>query len=253
MSNLEALKYELICGSKAIDKEKDILIIVHNQIEYVQQCIKSIRANTKNYNLYIWDNNSDKETKQYLETLDANLIRSNENLGFILPNNFLASLSKSNYIILLNSDTVVYPNWDLSMLGYLQQNEDTWLVGNLGGILDENGMGVKVKYGSDIDFVQGWCMCFSRQTYDQFGLFDDKNLEFAFAEDADFSLRLKKEGGKIYALYTDYVYHYGNVTIKSIRKEINNLPSFNKNHKYIAERWSDYLEKERQQVKNVKV
>ena len=91
-------------------------------------------------------------------------------------------------------------------------------------------------------------MCFSRQTYESFGLFDDKNLDFAFAEDADFSLRLKEKGGKIYALHTDYAYHYGNITIKDVQKKLNTLDSFRHNHEYIARRWKDYLAEERQQV-----
>ena len=103
---MNEIKYELICESQAIDTNKDILIIVHNQLEYTRQCIESIQANTKNYNLYIWDNNSNKETREYLETLDATLCCSNKNTGFIFPNNALAKLTDSDYIILLNNDTV---------------------------------------------------------------------------------------------------------------------------------------------------
>lgn len=45
------------------DASKDILIVVHNQLDYVKQCIQSIQEHTNNYHIYIWDNGSDDETK----------------------------------------------------------------------------------------------------------------------------------------------------------------------------------------------
>jgi len=59
---------ELDCMSNYQDVSKDILIIVHNQLFYLKKCVESIRRNTKNYQIYIWNNNSDQETKSWIES-----------------------------------------------------------------------------------------------------------------------------------------------------------------------------------------
>lgn len=246
---IESLKHELICSHNAENQYKDILIVVHNQLDYTKQCIDSIRNNTQKYKIYVWDNASTDGTKEYLKKQNDVIVHINDkNEGFIKPNNYLASLGNSPYIILLNNDTIVRQDWDLAMLGYLQHHPDTKLVGYMGGILDENGIGAGVTYGENIDFVLGWCMCFPRKIHEQYGLFDP-NLEFAFGEDADFSLNLKENGVKIYSLHIDLVFHYGNTTIKEVRKKHDNLPTFKKNHEYIAKKWKHYLKSQRQQMR----
>ena len=58
--NLEKIKQELLLIDFAENISKDILIVVHDQLEYVIKCVDSIYRNTQNFNLYIWNNNSKK-------------------------------------------------------------------------------------------------------------------------------------------------------------------------------------------------
>lgn len=230
----------------AVDASKDIIIVVHNQYQLVRECIESIRAHTKNYRLYIWDNDCDSETRTYLNSLradgDCELVLSTINSGFIEPNNKLVTLGEGEYVILLNSDTKVSEKWTDALLGWLQQNPDCAAVGYCGGLLDEKGMGVHSGVGYDIDYVCGWALCFSRKVLSEFGLFSPE-LRFAYAEDADFSLRLKEAGRQVYALASPLVHHYGNQTIKEVLKvesaEIK--AAIAQNHDYIRLRWADYL------------
>ncbi len=253
--------------AKYKDVHKDIFIIVHNQLDYIKRCIESIYSNTDNFSLYIWDNGSDEETTHYLMSCpmkyqefipnkNIDITRIEQNIGFIVSNNTLAKLSKAEYIILLNSDTEVYENWDKALISFLQNHKDVSAVSYLGGFLDEKGMGVPMHlldnacfegYGYNIDYLHGYCFCLSRQVYKKFGLFDDKNLTFAYCEDSDFSLRLKEANRKIYALHLGLVKHYGNVTIKEVAKT--KMPdlqkSFESNHRYLQQRWEKYLKKDR--------
>lgn len=247
--NLEKIKEELTIGANCPSVKKDILIVVHDQYEYIKNCIESIRKNTENYHIYVWDNASKTETSNYLRSLtDITLVRNEENIGFIIPNNRLASMGDGDYIILLNSDTYVNPMWDNCMIGWLKEH-NTALIGYSGGILNEEFKGTQTAYGNDIDYVCGWCMCFSRETYNKFGLFDEQNLKFAYAEDSDFSLRLREAGHDIYALNAQLVHHYGNATVTAVAKEGYNMSdSFSGNHKYIEKRWSSYLNRCRQTV-----
>ena len=153
--NFEEIKKELLFADSAKKIEKDILIVVHNQYDYIKNCIDSIYKNTKNFNIFIWDNNSEKKTAEYLQKLsDKNknikLYKSSENLGFIIPNNRMMEDSKSPYSILLNSDTEVRPMWDKVLIGFLM-NSDVSVDGFQGGMLDSEGLGVSVSSGYNVD------------------------------------------------------------------------------------------------------
>ena len=246
---------ELALASMSQPAWKDIIIIVHDQLDYLKMCIESVREHTHDYTLYIYDNASNPETVAYLDELqkehfntpnadwDIEVWHSEKNDGFIKPNNKMAAIGEGDYIILLNSDTKVFKHWDTAMVGWLQQNPDVAQVGYWGGHLGEDGSGFGGDNGSEIDYIPGWCFCVSRETYNNIGLFDEQNLDFAYCEDSDFSLRLLESGKKLYALHVPLVYHYQNKTIQAVKKEgqIDVKATFAHNHDYIRRRWKDYL------------
>jgi GT2 family glycosyltransferase len=252
------IKIEMDFAEEAEDAWKDILIVVHNQLEYLKTCIESVQKTTTKYKLWIWDNASDGETQRYIDDLrnsydpdeddswDIEVVTGGENIGFIKPNNEMAERGRHPYIILLNSDCKVYEGWDRALLGWLQKHEDVAETGYIGGLMDEVGKGDNGDHGYDVDFIAGWCLCMRRSDFDEFGLFS-KQLKFAYCEDADLSLRIKEAGKKIYALHSPLVHHYGNKTIKAVhdKGEINVQASFDRNHQYLKKRWKDYLQNDR--------
>lgn len=246
INNLKEIQEELFVAVTCDDQPKDILIVVKDQLKYIQNCVESIKRNTNNYQLYIWDNGSKEETKDYLNSLDAHVFRSEENLGFIIPNNKLISYSTSPYVILLNSDTEVKTSWDKAMIGWLQKYPDVAQVGYCGSKLNQDLHGGEIGFGYDVDYISGWAFCIKRETYVKYGLFDEQNLKLAYCEDSDFSLRLKEDGNKIYALYSDLVIHYENRTISEIHKNEEMIKifkeAFSSNHEYLKKRWLQFLQ-----------
>jgi hypothetical protein len=238
------------------DQLKDILIVVHDQYDFVKLCLNSVFERTSNFRLYIWDNGSQEETASYLRSVqEANpdlvtLVRSEENIGFLEPNNKLIEMGTGAYFILLNSDTQVFTGWDTSMIGYLQKHQDVAQVGYLGGLLREDGRGEGGDFGDQIDYVSGFCFCCARETYREFGLFSP-DYRFAYFEDSDFSLRLKAAGKQIYALHLLLVHHYQNKTVIAVEKEgtIDLAASFAYNQNLFTTRWEGYLKNDRVQVK----
>lgn len=238
--------YEMAGASE----QKDIIIVIHDQLDFIKACIDSIYLNTKNFTLYLWDNNSMAPTREYLEDLAKThnnivLVQHSENIGFIKPNNELAKKGTSPYIILLNSDTEVMKGWDTALIGWLKGNVNCAIVGYQGGTLDMDGKGLGGCINGKFDYVCGWCLCLKRNTYDQFGLFDDNNLAFAYGEDSDFSLRMREAGFDIHAMSAKLVKHYGNVTSMEVHKEMDMSVTFIQNHEYIKDRWKDYLRHKR--------
>lgn len=244
-----AIIEELIAQQNCKPMPVDVIIVVHDQLDYMRKCVDSLYKNTKDFTLYIWDNASKEPTEKYLQSLtergNVYLHRSDTNMGFILPNNILVGKGKSPYLILLNSDTEVYEGWSEAMVGWLQQNQRCAQVGYLGGLLTHDGYGGNSWCGGLIDYVCGWGLCMSRKTYNEVGLFDSENLVFAYCEDADLSLRLLERGDEIYALHLGLVHHYGNATIREVSNERDVSATFKQNHHYIKSRWSDYLQHRR--------
>jgi GT2 family glycosyltransferase len=251
----DQIRSELSLAGQARPATKDIIIVVHDQLHWVKQCVESVRKHTTDYTMYIWDNASGIDTSTYLDSLipdgDVQVVRSNENIGFIAPNNDLVNWGNGEYVILLNSDCIVFNGWADSLIGFLQTHDDVAIVGASGGVLGEDGIGMRSGFGYDVDYVHGWCMAFSRDTYDRMGLFN-KQLKFAYGEDSDFCLRAKEAGKKIYAFHSQLAYHAGNATAKQVRKERDMTQTFEENHQYIRLRWANYLKHERVHAKRIK-
>jgi GT2 family glycosyltransferase len=232
---------ELSCCLNYQQASKDILIVVHDQLPLLKRCISSIRRNTEDYRILLWDNASSQETSDWIKSQsDIVCVRSDENLGFIKPNNRLAEMSSADYIVLLNSDTEVIQDWDKAMISQIQQH-DYAEVGYLGGYLDANGKGVNFGFGHQVDYIPAWCACMPRKTYLEHGLFDEKNLVFAYCEDSDLSMRITESGGKIYALHLGLCIHHENATINEVSKIMDCKTSYTKNHEYIKSRHGNRL------------
>lgn len=252
------LEKELVCqhtfATSGEKRTKDILIVVHDQLEYTKKCLECVVAATKDYNLHIWNNGSSQETTDWLtefcdkgvpEDVPVCLCHVPENMGFIEPNNQMAAGMKGDYLILLNSDTEVRTGWDEAMIGWLECNPKYGIVGYEGGLMASNAIGVGVGHGDDIDYVAGWCLCMSNTVYGALGLFDAKNLQFAYGEDTDLGLRVREAGLRSYALHLHYVLHHGNRTTNAVRQVRDLKPTFKANHAYLRRRWASYLEKDR--------
>ena len=257
----EACKTELKIAEAAESVPVDILVVVKDQLEYFKKCVESVQEYTDWYHLYIWDNDSGQETKDYIDEIlladggeSISVITSEDNIGFNIPNNRLAEKGLGEYIILLNSDCQVFQGWSEAMTGFLDEHPDVAEVGYRGALLGPDGRGFGGAYGYEIDYIPGWCFCIKRECYEEHGLFDEKNLKFAYCEDADLSLRLKEFGHKLYAIHVPLVHHYQNKTIAAIQEEgnIDVQATFDHNHEYMSKRWASYLAKDRVLLKQGK-
>jgi GT2 family glycosyltransferase len=227
----ETLKKELNFQFSYQSVTADILVVVKDEYQHTKRFLQSLSKTTDNYKLYIWDNGSKKPTSSLLKKSNPHcLIRSEENLGFIKPNNALFKKCTSQYTILLNNDTILSPGWKEAMIGYLQNNPNTGVIGYQGGFLNSDFIGHKFGSGANIDYVCGWALCFENKLTNE--LFDE-NLEFAYGEDSDFCLTMKSKGFDCYALSLQYIHHIGNAT----SKKHHDKPAFVKNHLYLKEKW----------------
>src|SRR5690242_411553 len=91
-----------------------IIIVNWNDAEWIVDCIRSLEgAAYGNQEIIVVDNGStDDSVKRVRETFPfVRLIENGENLGFAKGNNVGIRASKGKYVVLLNADTTVAPNW----------------------------------------------------------------------------------------------------------------------------------------------
>ena len=106
----------------------DIIMPVWNELDTTKECIDSIVKHTHYpYRLVIIDNGSDIPTQDYLRELksrkDINLelIRNEENLGFVKAVNQGIRFSDASYICIMNNDTIATDGWLEEMVSIIVQ------------------------------------------------------------------------------------------------------------------------------------
>ena len=110
-----------------------IVIVSYNTSAVLKDCIQSIYENTEHvdYEIIIVDNNSQDDSVSMLKKnfSSVKIIENKDNAGFAKANNQGIEISKGNYILLLNSDTLVRPDCLNKLLQFSENNEKAGVVG----------------------------------------------------------------------------------------------------------------------------
>jgi hypothetical protein len=94
-----------------------ILILNYNGLKYVDKCLTSIlQTNYSNFEIIFIDNASTDGSYEYVKKRYGDdprlkIIRNKRNYGFAKGNNIGSSYAKGDYLVFLNVDTEVEPNW----------------------------------------------------------------------------------------------------------------------------------------------
>jgi len=213
-----------------------IIILNWNGLQNTLDCLSSLRNLTyTNFKIVIVDNAStDGSPKVILKNFPQHhLICNSQNLGFPEGNNVgirWALKEDLNYILLLNHDTTVDPNFLTylvivsesdsrvgivgSRIVYHSQPQKSWSIG--GYINRKSGrplhikplnqpIEVQDKKITEVDWVSGCCLLIKTKVIREVGLLDADF--FVGTEDVDWCIRAKKAGYKIFCVHNSVVYH----------------------------------------------
>jgi len=223
----------------------DIIICVHNALQELQDCLKSVlQYTTPPYTLIIVDDGSEEETKNYLQSFarstGAILLRNDRAKGYTLAANqgikWSLTHSKADYIVLLNSDTLVTPNWLDRMIACAKSHPRIGLVGPLSNCaswqsipkVEDNGdwaynnlpNGISVvdmanivaRYSARlyprIPFLNGFCLLIKRQVIEEIGLFDEETFGLGYGQENDYCIRARRAGWLLAIADDVYVWHW---------------------------------------------
>ncbi|SDX52511.1 glycosyltransferase family 2 protein [Eubacterium barkeri] len=224
-----------------------IIIVNYKTLELTSNCLDSIyEANMKgiDFEVIVVDNASEDGSIEEIEGHypQVKIIKNSENLGFSKANNMGIRGSVADFILLLNSDTIVEGNTIGDVLAFMRNHRH---VGALGckvllesGALDmackrsfptpANGIYHSLKldkrfpkskrFGEynltfvnedkicSVDCIMGAFMMVSRQAIDAVGLLDEDY--FMYGEDVDWCYRIKKAGFQIIYYPNVRIFHY---------------------------------------------
>lgn len=241
----------------------DIVICIHNALEYVKKCLESIvRYTYPPYILILIDDGSDQQTASFLKNFalsqGAVLIRNDQAKGYTFAANQGLRQSSGDYVVLLNSDTVVGPDWLDKMIACAETDPCIGIVGPLSntaswqsiprvfnstgddwaenslpeGITVADMAKVTAKYSDriypSIPFLNGFCLLIKRKLIEEIGYFDEKLFGQGYGEENDYCLRAYKAGWKLVIADDVYVYHwqsksYSDKSRKELAKRANDI------------------------------
>ncbi|MDD5457247.1 MAG: glycosyltransferase family 2 protein [Candidatus Margulisbacteria bacterium] len=210
-----------------------VIIVHYNTPELLTDCLKSLYEYTKDvtFEVIIVDNNSknkpDKNLKQYP---DLTFINNKENYGFAKANNMAVVQAKGQYLLFLNSDTLLIENSLKKCMKYLDENPQTGILGPrllntdkttqyYGSII--NHWRYWGKKPRKVGFISGAAMFIKKDLFQKIGGFDEHY--FFYNEDVDLCKTVNKTGlNVIYFPGTSIVHLGGKSTTRShmLRKQV---------------------------------
>ena len=231
-----------------------IVIPVLDNLDLTKQCIESIWKNTElaAFELIIIDNGSQEETKKYLQSLNATLIRNDENQGFTKAINQGIEVSQGQYIFVLNNDTILYPDWLPRLTAAFDESvgavgpvsnyvmgKQKVAVGRKDVLPEKIHQLVSLKKGetAETDLLIGFALMISRDAWKKVGKLDERF--FAGSDDLDYSLRLRMAGYTLKIALDTFVYHVGMSTSHKVLNQAEQM--FHDGNQAFFDKWSDEL------------
>ena len=209
-------------------KKYSIIMVTYNAIEHTVKCLKSLFQFTDmDFELIVVDNASTDGTAGFLGEFEDNhenvkVIYNDLNEGFSKANNKAYKAATGSYIVFLNNDTILAPQW-LQRLTACIEGYSGSKVGAVGPVSCNSSGRQMVGQQDPEDWYKshrrqwgltgrlfGWCILAKREMLEDIGLFDE-NLLNGF-EDNDLSFRAQLKGWKLIIAGDSYIHHTGQVS-----------------------------------------
>ena len=229
-----------------------IIVLNYNAGELLLNCINSLKKSTySNLEIIIVDNISSDGSQEKCKNKfpDIKLIQNKNNLGYCGGNNVGIRHASGEFIVILNPDTIVEPNWVNELISaynefgeglyqpkILSLNEEN-VIQSTGNMLHIFGFGFardkgnkvtnKVEEIQKIGYASGTCLFTSRAVLNKVGLLDE--FLFLYHDDLDLGWRAAQIGINSYYVPKSKIFHVESYSLKWSSKKFNWLE---RNRKY---------------------
>ncbi|MBU0705404.1 MAG: glycosyltransferase family 2 protein [Chloroflexi bacterium] len=213
-----------------------VVILNWNGRRYLDDCFTSLQAQTyADFEIILVDNGSTDGSVEWMAEHfpQVRMICNETNLGFAAGNNQAIRVSQAEFIVTLNNDTRVEPDWLASLVAVAEEDPTVGMcaskmlfadrpeiINSTGINLDPVGIawdrrGGEPDDGQETEPVEIFGPCagaalYRRTMLDQIGLFDERF--FAYLEDVDLAWRARLAGFRCLYVPQARVYHVHSAT-----------------------------------------
>jgi len=217
-----------------------VVLVNYNDRPHLDDCLTSLADSVCQLGaeVIVVDNSSIDGSREYLEQgfPAVKLIANPVNAGFAAGNNLGARESRGDYLLFLNTDTVLYPETVGFLLEEMMRNPD---VGAVGPALIRKDLSYQVSFGNRVSFFSqlwqkyalnpchkhrlpgltkkrevGWLsgafFMTRRDVFEKAGCFDENF--FIYFEDIDLCYRIRRSGFRLVFLPQARAIHEGGAT-----------------------------------------
>lgn len=220
-----------------------VLIPSWNNLGYLQNCIRSIRLNSSlPIQIIVVVNEGSDGTKDWLETqTDIDFVHSPANLGICYGLNCARSIIKSEYIVYVNDDMYLLPQWDTALRKEIEFiNSKSFMLsctmieptetGNACVVVSDYGRDLESFREEDLlkEYTNLYTNDWNGSTWppnvvhiDVWDLVGGMSIEYSpgMYSDPDFSRKLYEAGIRTFkGLGNSLVYHFGSKSTKRIKR-----------------------------------
>ncbi len=223
-----------------------IVIVNYNVRHFLEQCLHSVQKACEGIEseVFVVDNNSKDDSCEMVRSVfpKVHLIANKDNPGFSIANNQAIKISKGEYVLILNPDTLVGEDTFHQCIDYMDNRPESGALGikmvdGKGIFLPESKRGLPTpkvafykifglssifknseKFGKyhlsyldknknhEVEILSGAFMFMRKAALDKSGLLDE--TFFMYGEDIDLSYRIELAGYKNHYFADSQIIHY---------------------------------------------
>ena len=217
--------------------ESSVIIPVFNKADLTFRCLRALTKELERtkVEIIVVDNGSTDETEPGLTSLGDKIryIRNDSNLGFVEACNIGAKQALGEFLIFLNNDTLVQPEWYEAMITAVSADPQVGAVGSMlifpDGTIQEAGAIIwsdascysygrgedptddRFNFLREVDYCSAASLLIRRSLFEEIGGFDMRYAP-AYYEDTDLCMSVRSKGYKVVYQPGSKVVHFEGAT-----------------------------------------
>jgi GT2 family glycosyltransferase len=232
----------------------DVIVCMHNAVDETLDCLRSLcRASSVPHSVCVVDDASSivahNRVSEFMQDKPwMRIVRNTENLGYTRSANRGVFGSEADWVILLNSDTIVTKGWIEGLLECAVSHPNTACVGPVSNaatyqsvpeVHDINGkwcvndlppnMNLEELSGfvrtnaqkafPSVPLLNGFCTLIKREIFVELGGFNEAAFPAGYGEENDWCARVAKAGYRLSVADHVFIYHHKSASFGASRRQ----------------------------------